>query len=140
VDRYEATWQLMVSYAYGVLVGTPVYVGLAIVLETVVRASLPNLLATVPLFIILVTALGVGGAILGLPILLLALTIILVFFRPVHMRLKSWCIIAPVIVGILWLAFESIIFVRGMSRISDQMLAVGTGGRTALAMMCAAFA
>lgn len=53
MDRYEATWQMMVSYAYGLLVGTTVYLGLAIILESIIRASLPGLLASIPLFVII---------------------------------------------------------------------------------------
>jgi predicted lysophospholipase L1 biosynthesis ABC-type transport system permease subunit len=139
VDRYEATWQMMVSYAYGLLVGTVVYLGLAVTLEAVIRASLPSL-AAVPLFFIFAGAFIIGGAILGLPILLLAWTIVLAFFDPIHMRLKGWCITAPMIVGVLWLAFEYANFARTLTRFSWQTFAAGAGGRTALAMVCAAFA
>jgi hypothetical protein len=145
MDRYEASWQLLISYLYGLLVGSLIFLSLAAILTMAARIGVADVspgafiagIATLP-FAVGISV--VGGAILGVPILLLAWLVLLVYFERIHAHLRAWCILAPIAVGALWLLGE----LGNAAHVSDQFgsraFTVGAGPRVALAVMCAAFA
>jgi hypothetical protein len=117
MDRYEATWQMMVSYVYGLLIGNLIFL---------------------PVTTFLAPASIVGGAILALPLLLLGWVIMLIFFDHIHARLRIWCVIAPVAVCGLWLAGELALLAG--KPVDWRGYVTGTGPRVALALVCASLA
>jgi hypothetical protein len=143
MDRYEATWQLLVSYFHGLLIGNLLFLPLVGLLASASSAggAAPTLPAVLMVWIVgLPIALifsVVGGAILGFPILLLAWVILLIFLDRVRARLKPWCIVAPVAVAVLWFLGEYTNLAYASASSGWREFLIGVGPRVALVLLCA---
>lgn len=108
------------SYVFGVLVGNVLFL---------------------PLTNVLFFASVVGGLIFGLPLLFVAFLTLIAFRRHIETHLFTWCVAAPIVVTVGWVAFEQYaIFARqglGLERYFAEPVA---SMRAALAFTCAAVA
>jgi hypothetical protein len=148
MDRYEASWQLLASYLYGLLIGNLIVLPLAALLTLAwhggttidVSTLLGGLLAGVATLLVTFMMSIIGGALLALPILVLCWLVLLLLFERIHAHLRVWCILAPIAVGGVWLLGEYANLAHAAGRFGWSGFMPAVGPRFALALMCSAFA
>lgn len=115
--RVQISFRLTACYLFGLITGNLLF------LPYVGIMAIPFTLA---------------GAVIALPLLVVALTILLIFRQNIFKYLQYWCLSAPLAVGIFWLFMEyALVYANRGFSVTEILTTRNVLERAFLALVCA---